>query len=152
VDDRQWHAHDQRPHAARRARAGRQRITQLHGVSACRSGPAGPPAGRTRFTPRSFVMRGTRSLVLVALTAAVLTACGSASAKHDPGPAPKAETPAASPVTMQPVDGIVATTHGGIAVYDAASVSATAHLLAARTSFGSPTTMLVQAWEGAHGN
>jgi lipoprotein-anchoring transpeptidase ErfK/SrfK len=56
-----------------------------------------------------------------------------------------------SAVALQPVDGLVATARADLAVYTSTDSSTPASTLPSHTSFGSPTTLLVQQWQGRTG-
>jgi lipoprotein-anchoring transpeptidase ErfK/SrfK len=104
-------------------------------------------------------MRMLRTFLLVTISIAALSACGS-------GGAP-ASTSATTQLTTQPttassgtaaqsnelrdVDGVIATARGELAVFAAVDDTTPSSTLPAKTSFGSPTTVLVQQWQGTSG-
>ena len=88
-------------------------------------------------------MRSLRVFAALPFIALCIAACGGTGA-------PVTDT--SKSASMHAVDGLVATSHGALAVYasiDAASPSST---LPDKTFFGSPTTVSVLEWQGANGS
>ncbi|MGQ0825085.1 MAG: L,D-transpeptidase [Actinomycetota bacterium] len=105
--------------------------------------------------------RSIRSPLLLALAAALIGACGGASADEPtdgavttttaPNSDPESVAPVVADAGLVAVTDLVATARGDLAVYAAiGDVNATSTLPAA-TEFGSPTTVRVTAWEGESG-
>jgi lipoprotein-anchoring transpeptidase ErfK/SrfK len=88
----------------------------------------------------------------------VFAACGGTGTNTEPVPSgapPSTELAAPStsvePVSMQAVDGVVATANGAVDVYPSIDASTPASTLPPATEFGSPTTLLVTEWQGPAG-
>jgi lipoprotein-anchoring transpeptidase ErfK/SrfK len=90
-------------------------------------------------------MRSSRVFVALPFLALCIAACGGTgshltdSSKRAPG-------------AMQPIDGLVATARGALAVYASERASTPTATLPNTTSFGSPTTVDVLEWQGASGS
>ena len=105
-------------------------------------------------------MRILRPLLVLATAATVIAACGGGEGTSDPTTAPRASettTAAATIATepaatgVQPVDGLVATAKGELAVYASTAATTPASTLPAQTEFGSPMTVRVVGWDGTEG-
>jgi hypothetical protein len=105
-------------------------------------------------------MRTFRPLIVLAIAVALVGACGGGGESSDPTTAVRStettvteDTVGTEPVStgVQPVDGLIATAKGDLAVYASTAATTPASTLPALTEFGSPTTVRVVEWEGADG-
>jgi hypothetical protein len=99
-------------------------------------------------------MRTFRAIFAAALVTITFAACGGSggTAQSTDQPTERTTTTSHANVALEPVDGLVATARAGLAVYASTDATSAAGLLGAHTTFGSPTTMLVQGWQGESGS
>ena len=98
-------------------------------------------------------MRIVRSLAVAVSVAGLLAACGGAAShsSHADAPSSASTKSHTASTALQPVDGLVATAHAGLAVFSSAGAASPTSLLPAQTGFGSPTTLLVREVAGCVG-
>jgi lipoprotein-anchoring transpeptidase ErfK/SrfK len=101
-------------------------------------------------------MRSLRVLAALPFIALCVAACGgTGSNSAQPVTDATIDTPskyASAPSdVLHAIDGLVATSHGPLPVYDSISASTPSSTLSDKTFFGSPTTVAVVEWQGANG-
>lgn len=109
------------------------------------------------LTPKSF---GRRSLLVVSLVTVLgvgLAACSGSRTSSGPASSASASASVSASTAVKsgdgftPTGGVVAKARGPLAVFNDLDASGPLLTLPAHTTFGSPTTLLVNAWQGPDG-